>query len=181
MKYLWCIMFMLMPMQSKVIFDFNRDSDIGEWQVIDDVVMGGVSSGSFSLSPEGYGVFEGHVSLENNGGFSSVRYRFSPMEVGKDAHLVLILKGDGKRYQVRVRDDSGNYYSCIAYFKTTGEWQEIEVPLKEMYPSFRGRKLNFPNFSGGQIEEIAFLIGNKKEESFRLMIDEIKVSYLAND
>lgn len=181
MKYLWCIMFMLMPVQSKVIFDFNRDSDIGEWQVIDDVVMGGVSFGSFSLSPEGYGVFEGHVSLENNGGFSSVRYRFSPMEVGKDAYLVLILKGDGKRYQVRVRDDSGNYYSYIAYFKTTGEWQEIEVPLKEMYPSFRGRKLNFPNFSGGQIEEIAFLIGNKKEESFRLMIDEIKVSYLAND
>jgi hypothetical protein len=168
-------MFMLMPMQSKVIFDFTKDSDISGWQITDDVVMGGVSSGSFKLSSEGHGVFEGHVSLENNGGFSSVRYRFPQMEVSSDASLLLKVKGDGKRYQVRVRDDSGNYYSYIAYFKTTGEWQVVEVPLREMYPSFRGRKLDFPNFSGDHIEEIAFLIANKKEESFRLLIDEVRV------
>lgn len=167
---------MLVPMQSKVIFDFNKDSDISGWQITDDVVMGGASSGSFRLSPDGHGVFEGYVSLENNGGFSSVRYRFSPKAVSKDSHLVLKLNGDGKRYQIRVKDESGNYYSYISYFETTGEWQKIEVPLKEMYPSFRGRKLDFPNFSGEQIEEIAFLIANKKEESFRLMIDEVKVS-----
>ncbi|PWD99763.1 CIA30 family protein [Marinilabilia rubra] len=168
-------------MQSKVIFDFNKESDVSGWQITDDVVMGGVSSGTFYLSPDGFGVFEGNVSLENNGGFSSVRYRFPQIEVSKDAGLVLQIKGDGKRYQVRVKDSSENYYSYISYFKTTGEWQEIEVPLKEMYPSFRGRKLDFPNFSCDQIEEIVFLIGNKKEESFRLLIDEIRVSYLAND
>lgn len=181
MKYLWCILLVLMPMQSKVIFDFNKDSDISGWQITDDVVMGGVSSGSFRLGPEGYGVFEGYVSLENNGGFSSVRYRFPKMKVSKEGNLVLKVKGDGKRYQVRVKDNSEIYYSYIAYFETTGQWQQIEVPLQEMYPSFRGRRLDFPNFPGGQIEEIVFLIANKKEESFRLLIDEVGVSYLAND
>jgi hypothetical protein len=56
-------------------------------------------------------------------------------------------------------------------FLTSGEWQEIKIPLKEMYPSFRGRRLNQPNFSTHYMEEIAFLIGNKKEENFELLID----------
>lgn len=44
-----------------------------------------------------------------------------------------------------------------------------------MYPSFRGRKLAQPNFSSDHVEEIAFLIGNKKPESFKLMIDKIEL------
>lgn len=37
--------------------------------------MGGKSSGDFYINESGNGVFEGFVSLANNGGFSSVRYR----------------------------------------------------------------------------------------------------------
>jgi hypothetical protein len=44
-----------------------------------------------------------------------------------------------------------------------------------MYPSFRGRKLDKPNFSEDYIEEIAFLIGNKSEEKFQLLIDKIEL------
>jgi NADH dehydrogenase [ubiquinone] 1 alpha subcomplex assembly factor 1 len=42
-----------------------------------------------------------------------------------------------------------------------------------MYPSFRGRKLNLPDFSHSQIEEITFLIANSKPEKFRLQLDKI--------
>ena len=49
----------------------------------------------------------------------------------------------------------------------------MEISLSNMYPSFRGRKLALPNFSSKNIEEITFLIGNKKEESFQLEIDKI--------
>ena len=42
-----------------------------------------------------------------------------------------------------------------------------------MYPAFRGRKLAMDNFSSEIIEEIAILIGNKKEQQFMLEIDEI--------
>ncbi|MFN4198010.1 MAG: CIA30 family protein, partial [Flavobacterium sp.] len=51
----------------------------------------------------------------------------------------------------------------------------IEIPLNRMYPSFRGRTLNLPNFEANTIEEIAFLIGNKKNESFTLLIDKIEL------
>jgi hypothetical protein len=75
-----------------------------------------------------------------------------------------------------VKHDSDTYYSYIAPFATSGEWQEIEIPLAEMYPSFRGRKLDLPNFSHNTIEELTFLIGNKKPQEFKLMIDTIQLN-----
>jgi hypothetical protein len=44
-----------------------------------------------------------------------------------------------------------------------------------MYFSFRGRRLNAPNFSHEYIEQIVFLIGNKKDENFELIIDTIEL------
>ena len=87
--------------------------------------------------------------------------------------LKLSCAGDGKKYQFRVKSNAGDYYSYIAPFLTSGEWQEIVIPLKDMYPSFRGRRLNQPNFSDNSIEGITFLIGNKKNERFKLLIDKI--------
>lgn len=43
------------------------------WQAINDGVMGGVSVSRLRFDSTGYAVFEGVVSLENNGGFASVR------------------------------------------------------------------------------------------------------------
>jgi NADH dehydrogenase [ubiquinone] 1 alpha subcomplex assembly factor 1 len=162
-------------MSSQIIFNFNKSSDIKNWIVIDDVVMGGKSSGSFKLNSDGYGVFLGDISLENNGGFSSVRYRFEKILINKSTKISIRIKGDGKKYQFRIKSNSADYYSYISSFSTTGEWQEIEIPLKDMYPSFRGRKLDQPNFSNDAIEEITFLIGNKNKEKFQLLIDKIEL------
>ncbi len=86
---------------------------------------------------------------------------------------MLKLKGDGKTYQFRVKSERNQRHSHIYKFQTTGNWEIVEIPFEEMYASFRGYRLNMPNFNGAQIEEIAFLIGNKKEESFELLIDAI--------
>ncbi|MDC3220705.1 CIA30 family protein, partial [Flavobacteriales bacterium] len=72
MKYLIYMILLSSSIASNVIFDFNKSSDIENWIIIDDAVMGGKSSGSFKLNSEGHGLFEGVISLENNGGFSSV-------------------------------------------------------------------------------------------------------------
>ena len=155
------------------IFDFNKNSGLSGWYVIDDGVMGGLSKGNFYLNSHGNAVFEGFVSLENNGGFSSVHYRFEPKNSKGYSKVVIRAKGDGKQYQLRIKTNASDPYSYISYFTTTGEWQTIEVPLSEMYPSYRGKKLDLPNYPGEAIEEIAFLIGNKRAENFRLEINKI--------
>lgn len=173
MKQLICLLILYASMSPKLIFDFNKTANIKNWIVVDDVVMGGKSAGTFSLSEEGHGVFKGHVSLDNNGGFSSVRYDLQKTTIDDCKLVVIKLKGDGKDYQFRIKSDTGSYYSYIASFATSGNWEQISIPLEGMYPSFRGRKLNSPNFSSDRIEEITFLIGNKRNEDFKLLIDNI--------
>lgn len=176
MKYVFGLLMMIQMNATQEIFDFNTDSNINDWLILDDVVMGGKSSGSFSLNKDGHGVFEGKVSLENNGGFSSLRYRFNQKSIKDKTKLTIRVKGDAKKYQIRLKPKASNYYSYIYTFETSGDWEEIQIPLADMYPSFRGRRLDLPNFSANSIEELAFLIGNKQPEDFRLMIDRIAVN-----
>lgn len=175
MKNFICTLILLQSMNTKMIFDFNKESTIQNWYVVNDIIMGGKSRSQFNINSDGLGVFEGEISLENNGGFSSVRYQFKKTEVTKYTKIKIRLKGDGKDYQFRVKDKSSNYYSYITIFSTTEEWQNIEINLKDMYPSFRGRRLKSPNFSHNYIEQIVFLIGNKKNERFKLIIDSIEL------
>lgn len=175
MNHLYLILSSFLLIGNMLLFDFSKDSDLANWAVVDDVVMGGRSDGRFEINESGHAVFQGKVSLENNGGFSSVRYRFSQKNIAGYTKILLRLKGDGKRYQFRVKSDRYNRHSYIYDFETTKEWQTIEVPLHKMIPSFRGRILDIPNYQGKVLEEIAFLIGNKKAESFKLEIDKISL------
>ena len=165
----------MQTVQPALIYNFQKDASTAGWRVVDDSVMGGLSQGKLVTNDAGHGVYSGTVSIENNGGFSSLRYRFDSKSVTASTTIVLRLKGDGKRYQFRVKDKKGQYHSYITYFETTDQWQDIEIKLADMYPSYRGRKLSIPNFNHNQIEELAILIGNKKAESFALTIDRIEM------
>jgi len=165
----------LLKTSSMLLFDFNPKSDLSNWYVVDDGVMGGRSQGSFDLNKEGHAVFSGTVSLKNNGGFSSIRYAFRQKDIEAYSKVVMHLKGDGKRYQFRVKSNRNDRASYIQYFTTSGDWQIIEIPLAELYPTFRGRTLDRPNYPGEEMAELGILIGNKKAESFQLLIDKVEL------
>ena len=86
-----------------VLFDFNKDSDLSNWYVIDDVVIGGRSDGSFEIDNEDRAVFFGSVSIENNGGFSSIRYNLDELKIKGLSYANICLKGAGKQYQFRIK------------------------------------------------------------------------------
>lgn len=155
------------------IFKFSNGSNITDWSIVDDVVMGGRSDGNITLDANGNGVFSGKVSTENNGGFSSVRYVFEAIDPSPYNNVILHIKGDGKQYQFRIKSDAGDPQAYIHNIATTGEWQEIEIPLADMYPTYRGRKLDMPNYPNETMEEVRFLIGNKANEQFELKIKSI--------
>ncbi len=162
-------------MNSLLLFDFSESPDWSSWEVENDVVMGGNSSSKLTRSPEGNAVFTGSVSLENNGGFASVQNHFKPKDISEYDKAVLRVKGDGKEYQFRVKADLDERASYVHSFKTTGEWQTVEIPLNKMEPTYRGKKMDKPNFNADQIQEIRFFIGNGKAEDFKLEIDKIEL------
>ena len=176
MKFLFSLSLLLFLVNPTIVFDFNNDSDLSNWRIVDDGVMGGLSEGSFSINENGHGDFKGDISLRNNGGFSSLRYYFPYMDVNENDIIILRVKGDGKPYEFRVKHDGQSYYSYVYSFVTSGEWEEIVIPLSEMSPAFRGRSLNIPDFNHDTICELTILFGNKKPESFQLLVDKISIS-----
>ena len=160
-------------MKRGTVFQFNGKSNIKNWNIVTDAVMGGKSTGMFNLSEKGNGHFKGHVSLDNKGGFSSVKNRFNKIYVKDNSIILLKIKGDGKTYQFRIKNKSSDRHSYISHFETSKNWETIALNLSDMYPTCRGKKLDTPNFDNDSFEEISFFIGNKKNEKFELEIKTI--------
>jgi len=165
---------MIMFTDPTIMFDFFKGS-INSWQIINDGVMGGLSTSKIIKTEDGYGKFSGQISLENNGGFASVRH-MTDFNLESDQNTIILkVKGDGKKYQFRLKSDLNQAESYVKEFQTNGDWQSIELKIDEFSPQFRGRSLNMPNFQFSKIEEVRFLIANKKEEDFELLIDKIEI------
>lgn len=148
--------------------------NFSNWNIVNDDVMGGRSSSEINIDAKGYAVFSGEVSLENYGGFASVRKGFNALSIKNKTQAIIKLKGDGKNYQFRLKHNSRDYHTYVHTFSTTGEWEEVSIPLNTMRAQFRGRKLNMPNFNYDSIDEIGLLIANKENEHFQLAIAKIE-------
>jgi monofunctional biosynthetic peptidoglycan transglycosylase len=160
-----------------VLFDFKNADQLEPWIIVNDGVMGGLSQGKITASNEQSAIFAGTVSLDNNGGFTSTRTLPQKYNLKDYAGIKLRVKGDGKNYQFRVRTngrfDGVSYRYKFATKKNT--WTVIEIPFDKFEPVFRGRILNdVEPITPSKIEQLGFLIANKRYEEFKLEIDWIK-------
>lgn len=156
---------------TKLIVDFGPEST--PWRNIDDVVMGGVSSSRMRIDGD-VAVFEGNLSLENNGGFASVRSEVLEQDLTRYEGCRLRVKGDGKKYQFRIRTNSafdGPSYQMT--FETKKDvWMEVDLPFSEFVAAFRGRRIpNHPPIDAAKISTMGLLIADKQQGDFRLVID----------
>ena len=159
-----------------IIFEFHNNCDLERWKIIDDFVMGGESNGSIKLDKNGNGIFSGHISIENNGGFSSIQLvNIEKVEVDPKDSIELNLRGDGGVFQFRLKNSKLNRHSYTYRFKTSKSWEKILIPLNDMQPSYRGLKLQMPNFNGKKIESLGFLKSSKENIDFNLVIKSIKI------
>jgi monofunctional biosynthetic peptidoglycan transglycosylase len=166
----------------RVVVDFTEGEGI-LWSIVNDGVMGGRSTSKISLTDERTALFTGFVSLENNGGFASTRAAFQSLDLSAYEGITLRVKGDGRRYQLRFRQDGT--FDGVAYgveFETThGEWTEFDLPFETFQATFRGY---VPRGSGPldptRIRQMGILIGDKKEGPFALEIDWVKAYRTSN-
>ena len=173
MKYILILLLLHLYASSnmKEIYNFSTQSKSNEWRIVNDGVMGGISESSLKITDDGHGQFSGHVSLENYGGFASMQLNTTIKIAEEKSFIVLRVKGDGKNYEFRLKGDLSQSESYVHQFSTSGEWENIKLKISEFYPQFRGRKLNSPNFHFESIAQLSFLIANKQEEDFELLID----------
>ena len=156
-----------------LLFDFTGSEGFKSWRTVDDRVMGGVSRSRLFLG-DGHATFQGNLSLENNGGFASVR---SPEIEGalKDIDKVrLKVRGDGRSYQLSIRTD--RVFDGVRYrtsFETEEDvWQEVVLSLKDFRPTWRGRRVpGAPKLAAPDIRSFGFMVTDKQEGQFRLDVE----------
>jgi len=155
-----------------VVIDFGEAQPA--WSAVDDVVMGGISRSGLAVTDDATGVFAGEVSLENNGGFASVRARVGPLDLTAYDHLELRVRGDGQRYRLRLRTDPGldGVAYQAAFAPTAGAWQTVRLPLAAFEPTFRGRSLTgqAAPLDRSRIHQIGLMIADRQAGPFRLEI-----------
>lgn len=157
-----------------LLFDFDTDSDAQQWVSVNDNVMGGRSEGAFRVQKEGVLEFYGNLSLENRGGFTSIRTRPAKSDLPIADALVLRVRGDGRTYYFSLYVPTNRMaYSYRAKFDTeAGRWQEIRLPLNAFQATWFGRKQpNAPEIAGGDIRSLGFTLADKKAGPFKLDVD----------
>lgn len=164
-------------LETIILFDSSRKEDFDTWRTVNDTVMGGVSNSEMRIERENFVLFKGKVSLENNGGFCATKLDCQNSGISQKAIVFLRLKGDGKQYQFRVKRFRSEQHAFTYTFTTSKDWEVIKIPVAELTPFYRGRQLDLPNYNGGNLEEITFLIGNKVAETFELYIDKIWLEF----
>jgi len=153
--------------------DFSNPNTLRDSWIVNDGVMGGVSQSSLRQDIDGM-FFEGVVSLENNGGFASMR---SSVRFPQGTQLIeLIAKGDGKRYKLVLRTELAPRVTYVADFIALPTWQTYRFNLSQFKSTFRGRDVNAPTLSFSDVIDFGILISNNQAGSFAIQLKTLKSS-----
>jgi hypothetical protein len=147
------------------------------WYTVDDDVMGGVSSSTVTVSAPDTLIFSGNMSLDNNGGFASVRSDWTVTDLSQADGVLLRVLGDGKTYRLRIRSAStGRDISYNARFETTPErWQLVYIPFAGMVPTYRGFVMDVGPLDTTRIGSFGFMLSDKQPGNFELQVDWIHI------
>ena len=154
------------------LFDSGAKPSSLNWNIVNDTVMGGRSSSRWISKSSSPCSFEGYLSLENNGGFASVRCDLNNENLTKTEGMFIRVKGDGRKYQFRIRSQASRWANYSHEFKTVrNKIKTFYLPFKDFEPSWRGRSLNnLPVLKGKDVRGIGFLLGDKIQGKFKLEI-----------
>ena len=181
MKNLFTIFFLIsFSMNSQILDVINPKKNIGikNWNIVNDDVMGGISTSTMSLNKEKNLLFNGNLSLENNGGFASSRLSLGKNILNGVKFFKIKFKGDGNTYKLRFRQNNRRAsYSCD-FQSLKDEWIEINLNVDEFKPYWRGYAYNdYPSLEVSEINSLGIQISDKQEGEFQLEVKYIEAIY----
>jgi monofunctional biosynthetic peptidoglycan transglycosylase len=162
----------------QTLFDFTGAEASKEWQPVNDGVMGGVSEGKFKITDKRTMEFFGTLSLENNGGFASVRTKAKKLGLVKGDTLVARVKGDGREYLLNLYLNKPRIaFSYRATVQTKkDEWIEAKVPLDQFEATSFGRVMKDAGpVNPDEVNSLGFMLSDKKAGPFKLEVESISL------
>jgi len=156
--------------------DFGEDQPKG-WSITDDGVMGGLSEGNAFYTDTSL-VFYGDVSLDNNGGFSSLNSEYGNYDLSAYDAVQIRYRSKGVqkafRFNVHYEWWKPSYRSVIP--ETDGEWSVLDIALNDFKEYRRGYPTGnvLENNEKSNVKRMGFITGEKKAGPFTFEIDYIR-------
>ena len=160
-----------------LVFNFNTPESGKTWVSVNDNVMGGISEGKFKITQDKTLLFYGSLSLENNGGFASIRCLPTQLGLKKNDSIYFQVKGDGREYTMNLYTNKRlTAFSYRQSFQTkNNEWVEISLPLEKFIATSFGKVIpKAEPINPTDIESLGFMLGDKKPGAFQVEFKEIK-------
>jgi monofunctional biosynthetic peptidoglycan transglycosylase len=149
------------------------------WGSVNDTVMGGRSSSDLAWNKQNELVWTGRLSLENNGGFVSIRTQGAKLDWAQYDGLEVVVVGAGRDIQLTAqRRDmvvrAGGYRALI-HTKAASETR-IFVPFSAFVLKRFGREIDGPALASAlqQASEVGLLMADKREGPFQVTLKSIK-------
>lgn len=159
------------------VIDFGKSTGGQYWSVTNDGVMGGLSKGNAWLSDSTV-VFKGEVSLDNNGGFSSLRSPYNSLDFSSYESAEIRLRASGLKFSVTFAKNRRFYIPNYKYVMKleSNQWEVVTFDLDEL------KEYRLGNATGENITQrdlknligISFINEGKEEGPFVLEVDYIK-------
>jgi hypothetical protein len=151
------------------LFRFDPTRAFVPWTVVDDPTMGGRSASAFVPTDGGTACFTGRVSLENDGGFCSVRSPdFTPVTAADS--VVLRVRGDGRTYKVCLHTrymQPGTSYRAD-FVTRPGQWTDVLIPLGDFVLMRFGSRAGVSPVDPARVTAISVLIADRQDGPFAL-------------
>ena len=163
---------MLVFVEGEMKIDF-KDNSLRNWYVVNDGVMGGLSKGYISETETGVR-FQGVVSLENNGGFSSFRGPTQRYDLSDYNEVTIRYRSTGVKVAFQLSVDQRFYYPNFKIkLPNSEEWSTKTFALDEV----RQYRLGYPTggylsqASKGDIIRLGFITDEKRAGDFEFEVD----------
>ena len=181
MKNLFVVFFFIsFSVNSQILDIINPKKNIGikNWNIVNDDVMGGISTSTMFLEKEKNLIFKGNLSLENNGGFASSRLDLERNILSEVKFFKIKFKGDGSTYKLRFTQNNRRASYSHDFKSSKDEWAEVDLKIEDFKPSWRGYSYSdYPSLEPEEVISMGLQISDKQEGEFILEIEYIKAVF----
>ena len=177
MKYILALLFTTSLMTAPLSFDFGTSCDTcDDWFVVLDGVMGGLSQGKVEQTTQSI-IFRGSVSLENNGGFASLRTPYQEYDLSEYKTVTVRYRSTGQDFGLTLnkyrRFWRPRYKTNLPI--TGGEWQTLTCNLTDFGMYRLGQKMEGHPDKGdlSEIIRLGLISNTKAATDFEIEVDTI--------
>jgi hypothetical protein len=169
---------LFMPIKAFKIEFGNSTNRTSNWAILSDNVMGGVSEGQIEYGSNSV-TLKGNVSLENRGGFVSIKSKFGNLDLSAFKMVKIRFRSSLQKYAFTLENSRRWYEPAYKHdfnAKEINKWETITLNLDDFAEEVIGRPTG--NKTDKSILENILRIGistnEKREGPFQLEIESIE-------